>query len=96
MLISVSKRDIAKVVIEGSPSQSLGHPTCKDQPLLDRRDALLLFNPFFDALHSVSWLNINLDLATCQCLDLDRHPAPEPKVSTQRHPSVNITYYGAR
>ena len=40
-------------------------------PLLDGRDALLLFYTLLDPLDGVGRLDVNLDLLACQGLDLD-------------------------
>ena len=40
-------------------------------PLLNGRDALLLFHSLLDPLNSVRWLNVDLDLLSRQSLDLD-------------------------
>lgn len=52
--------------------------TAEDQPLLGRRDALLLLHPLLDARDRVVALNVDLDLLASQRFDLDLPPEQAP------------------
>ena len=64
---------IARVPRAAAPPTSCG--TAKDQPLLGRRDALLLLHPLLDARDRVVALNVDLDLLASQRFYLDLPPS---------------------
>lgn len=49
----------------------------KDQSLLHRRNASLLFNPFFHLADRHVRLHVNVNLFAGKCLDFDDHCASE-------------------
>ena len=64
---------IARVPGAAAPPTSCG--TTEDQPLLGRRDALLLLHPLLDARDRVVALNVDLDLLASQRFYLDLPPS---------------------
>ena len=48
--------------------------SCKNEPLLIRRNTLLVLNLRLDRLNAVRWFHVERDRLARECLDEDLHP----------------------